>query len=252
MNSYMCANRLDFSVLEYQNIAADFNTRIMWPVNLTANDSKYTTVTNAWREWGWLGNQPLNTRIGRFVSIVSGSKSYNMSFASNPPAKLQVQIQKKSPQGNNSNYVIVSIYYPLPYMIRVVYKNAFVDPILLTNYNNTTPGFTRSLNTSQCGSNMYNYVNNTISFVVTEGYDCVFSVEVADTIQLSTQVAMSITAFFSSNSTITNFINNLCAFLNIKDTSTVKIVGVYSNTTTATSVVVVITPSISNTGPSIS
>lgn len=58
MNAYMCPKRLDFSVLEYQNIAADFNTRIMWPVNLTANHSQYTTVTNAWREWDWLGNQP--------------------------------------------------------------------------------------------------------------------------------------------------------------------------------------------------
>jgi len=252
MNAYMCPSRLDFSVLEYQSIAADFNTRIMWPVNLTANTSSYTTVTNAWREWDWLGTQPLNHRIGRFVSIVVSNKTYNMSFISNPPAKLQLQIQKKSPQGNNSNYVIVSIYYPVPNMIRVVYKNAFVDPILLTNFNNTTPGFARNLNTSQCGSNMYNYLNSTISFVVTEGYDCVFSVEVADTIQLSTQVAMSISAFFASNSTITNFINNLCAFLNIKDTSTVKIVGVYSNTTSTTSVVVVITPSTNNTGPSIS
>ena len=35
MNAYMCQNRLDFGVLEYQNIAADFKTRIMWPVNLT-------------------------------------------------------------------------------------------------------------------------------------------------------------------------------------------------------------------------
>ena len=163
----MCPKRLDFGVLEYQSIAADFNTRIMWPVNLTANDSTYTTITNGWREWDWLGTQPLNLRFGRFVSIIRSGKSYNMSFESNPPAKLQVQIQRRNPLGNNSNYIIASIYYPLPNMIRVMYKNTIVDPILLTNYNNTTPGFARSLNTSQCGSNMYNYINSTITFVVT-------------------------------------------------------------------------------------
>ena len=248
----MCPNRLDFSVLEYQSIAADFNTRVMWPVNLTANTSNYTTVTNAWREWDYLEIQPLNRRIGRFVSIVASNKTYNMAFATNPPAKLQLQIKKRNPRGNNSNYVILNISYPIPNMIRVVYKNAFVDPALMTNFNSPTPGFSRSLNTSQCGSNMYNYVNSTISFVVTEGYDCVFSVEVADTIQLSTQVATSITAFFASNATVTNFINSLCAFLYIKDTSTVKIVGVFSISAAVTNVVVVITPSTSNIGPSIS
>jgi hypothetical protein len=50
MNGYMC-NRTDFAVLEYQSIAPDFKTRIMWPVNLTAEGSNYTTVTNGWREW---------------------------------------------------------------------------------------------------------------------------------------------------------------------------------------------------------
>jgi hypothetical protein len=51
MNAYMCPKRLDFSVLEYQNIAADFKTRIMWPVSLTADGTNYTTLTNGWRDW---------------------------------------------------------------------------------------------------------------------------------------------------------------------------------------------------------
>jgi hypothetical protein len=54
MNAYTCA-RSDFAALEYQNVAADFNTRIMWPVNLTYDGSNYTTITNGWREWDWLG-----------------------------------------------------------------------------------------------------------------------------------------------------------------------------------------------------
>ena len=51
MNAYSCPNRLDFGVLEYQSVAADFKTRIMWPVNLTYDGSNFTTQTNGWRDW---------------------------------------------------------------------------------------------------------------------------------------------------------------------------------------------------------
>ena len=50
MNAHIC-RRTDFAVLAYQSIAPDFNTRIMWPMNLTYDGAPYTTVTNAWREW---------------------------------------------------------------------------------------------------------------------------------------------------------------------------------------------------------
>jgi hypothetical protein len=87
MNAYFC-QRDDFAVLEYQNVAADFKSRIMWPVNLTYDRANYTTITNAWREWDWLGSEPLNHRFGRFVSIVRLNQTYNMTFASKPPEKL--------------------------------------------------------------------------------------------------------------------------------------------------------------------
>lgn len=57
----------------------------MWPVSLTYEGSSYTTVTNGWREWEWLGKEPQNKRFGRFVSIVRLSQAYNMTFASMPP-----------------------------------------------------------------------------------------------------------------------------------------------------------------------
>lgn len=56
MNAHMCQGREDFAALEYQNVAADFNTRIMWPVYLRFDGSNYTTATNGWRDWEWLGN----------------------------------------------------------------------------------------------------------------------------------------------------------------------------------------------------
>jgi hypothetical protein len=53
---------------------------------------------------------------------------------------------------------------------------------------------------------------------------------------------MNINDFFNSNSSLTNFINSLCALLNIVDTSTVKVVGVYSGSVT---LVAEITPPVS-------
>lgn len=160
-----------------------------------------------------------------------------------PPTKLQFQLQKRSPLGNSSNYVIVRLYYPLPNMIRTLYKGQIVDPILLTDYNNTTPGLSKSYNLTQCGSNAYFYNNYTISLVITEEIDCLVTIELADTIQLTTHFAMNISDFFNSNSSVTNFINNLCALLNIRDTSRVKVVGVYSGSTiVSTAITEPITP----------
>jgi hypothetical protein len=49
-----------------------------------------------------------------------------------------------------------------------------------------------------------------------------------DSITLTTHFAMDINSFFANNSTLTNFINNLMAILQISDTSRVKVVGVYT------------------------
>ncbi len=57
-------------MLEYESVAPDFNTRIMWPVNLTYDGGNWTSVTNGWREWEWNGGEPLNKRLGRFVSVL--------------------------------------------------------------------------------------------------------------------------------------------------------------------------------------
>ena len=48
---------------------------------------------------------------------------------------------------------------------------------------------------------------------------------------------MNISDFFNSNNILTNFINNLCALLNIVDTSRVKVVGVHSGSTAVTAVI---------------
>lgn len=87
INGHFC-KRTDFARLKYTSITSDFDTRITWPVNLTADGSNYTTITNGWRESQWNGTEPLNRRMGRFLSIVQLSKIYNMSFTSQPPTDM--------------------------------------------------------------------------------------------------------------------------------------------------------------------
>eukprot|EP00178_Gracilaria_changii_P001733 TRINITY_DN12424_c0_g1_i1.p1 TRINITY_DN12424_c0_g1~~TRINITY_DN12424_c0_g1_i1.p1 ORF type:complete len:205 (-),score=7.55 TRINITY_DN12424_c0_g1_i1:995-1609(-) len=55
MNGHHCV-REDFGVMEYESIAPDFNTRIMWPVYLKYEGGTWNSTTNGWREWAWEGS----------------------------------------------------------------------------------------------------------------------------------------------------------------------------------------------------
>lgn len=111
INGYYC-ERDDFSVLEYESIASDYNSRIMWPVSLTYGN--WITQTNAFRGWNWVNGEPQNSRIGRFISIVQLSQVYNMSFAAMPPIDMRMQLQKRTPDGMPTDWIVVKLYYPFP------------------------------------------------------------------------------------------------------------------------------------------
>ena len=244
----MCTGREDFGVLEYQSVAADKQKRIMWPVYLFYTGGGYTTTTNGWSEWEWLGNEPMNLRFGRFVSIVTLNQTYNMTFASEPPHKLQLQIQKRTPSGDNNNWLRVKLHYPRPNTIRVLDKsNNVLDPILLTDLNNTASGVKSDLDVATCGSYYYFYTNYTTEFVVTEDPNCLITIELTESVQLTTHFSLPIDQFFNNNNAITNFINNLCALLNIVDTSRVKVVGVHSGSTVLTTSITSSTQNVSDT-----
>lgn len=151
---------------------------------------------------------------------------------------MQFQLQKRTTVGDNTKFVVVKIYYPLPNAIKVSVNNNVIKPILLTDLPGTsTPGLQSNLDTTQCGSNIYFYSNYTISFVVTEAQNCLVRVFLSDTVQLTTHFSMNITDFFDNANILTNFVNNLCALLNIQDTSRVKVVGVFSGSVTVTALV---------------
>ena len=154
-----------------------------------------------------------------------------MTFASEPPEKLEVQIQKRTPTGDNNNYAIFKLHYPKPNSIRVSKGGVEVDPKLVK-----TSGV-EPLNTSNCGDNVYFYNNYTIIFVVTEAKDCLITVYLTETVQLTTHFAMNASAFYSNSSMQTKFIDRLSALLGITDQSRVKIVGVYDGSAIVVSTV---------------
>jgi len=110
--------------MEYESIAPDYNKRIMWPVYINYDGGKWRSVTNGWREWEWMGPEPLNLRIARFWSIVKLHKTYNVTFSSNPPSDMRYQLQKRlQPYGDPTDWLIIRVYYALPNTLEVLVKN---------------------------------------------------------------------------------------------------------------------------------
>ncbi len=139
-----------------------------------------------------------------------------------PPEDMTFKMQKRLPQGNASDWVIVKLMYPKPNSIRVEVNGQPIKPISLLDNNGEVP-----LNTSLCGSNKFFYQNYTIHFVVTGDPNCKVRVTLTNSIQLTARFAMNIDDFFNEDG-VTKFINRMCALLQINDTSRVKVVGIYT------------------------
>lgn len=157
-----------------------------------------------------------------------------MTFASNPPDDMRLQLQKRIPAGNASDWIIVKLYYPFPNSIEVSVGGTVVKPISLLVNNGENP-----LDTTICGSNKFFYKNYTVHFVITGDLNCLVRVRLTSAVQLSLHFSMNINDFFSNNGP-TRLVDRMCAILGIVDQSTVKIVGVYSG---STNVVMQISPS---------
>lgn len=99
MNGHYCL-RQDLAPLEYESIAPDYNLRSVWPVYLKYDGGLWNSTTNAVREWAWAGNEPLNRRLDRFISVIVLNQTYNMTFESSPPIDMRFQIQQRTTIGN--------------------------------------------------------------------------------------------------------------------------------------------------------
>lgn len=224
MNGHYCTVE-DIGVLEYESIAPDFNTGISFPVYLSYDGGSFTTATNGWRQWEWQGLEPLNKRLNRFVSIVPLNRIYNMTFASQPPIDMRFQFQRRTIDGDNSEFIMIKLHYPRPNSIRVMNRGNIIAPITLLDNNGE-----EQISNSTCGSNKFFYENNTIHFVVTGDASCQVRVSLTNSVQLTARFEMEVDDFFNLNGT-TQFIDRMCALLKITDTSRMKVVGIYTGST---------------------
>lgn len=48
----------------------------------------WTNEINAYREWEWEGNEPLNHRLMRFIGVAELGHQYNVTFASQAPTDI--------------------------------------------------------------------------------------------------------------------------------------------------------------------
>ena len=55
----------------------------------------------------------------RFVTNIVANKTYNMTYDSNPPDPLEIQLQQSTEAGDVNTYVVIKLYYPFPNMIQV-------------------------------------------------------------------------------------------------------------------------------------
>lgn len=76
VNGYFCGNTT-LAVLEYQSLAADSETRRVWPVETLFLSRNFSTSTNAWRResWGW-GNTQKIIRPSLFLTVLELNSSY--------------------------------------------------------------------------------------------------------------------------------------------------------------------------------
>lgn len=154
-----------------------------------------------------------------------------MSFDSQPPTDMLFSFSLPSWTGDNTQWVGIKIYYPVPNAITVTHSNGSAtksiiasDPDNITNY------------VDRCGTNKYFYKNNTIHFIVTADANCKVRVTLTSSVQVTARLSVNIDDFYGSNG-ITTFLDQMTAFLNIP-TNRLKIVGVYSGSTIVDAVIV--------------
>lgn len=143
-----------------------------------------------------------------------------MTFSAQPPSDARFFLQKRIPQGNNSDWVAIWIYYPVANAITVMANNKISnDSILATSDEDVLNRKTI------CGANKYFYKNGTVAFIVTGGNDCQVRVSLNSNVQITARLVVSITTFFN-NGGVATFVDRMCSFLNIS-TNRMKVVGVY-------------------------
>ena len=142
--------------------------------------------------------------------------------------------QRTTLSGDSNNWIILSIYFPIQNSIRIFVNGQRQSPIITTDI--TVSHLRRELNTSLCGDNIYFLKNSTIKIVVTSAQDCIITLSVADSIELSATFDITPSAFMT-DSVMNSYIDNIANLLSITDLSRIKIVGVHTGSTVVDTVI---------------
>lgn len=72
-NAFKCTTT-EFALLEWEGVSVDRAKKV--PVPVTISNEHFSHKLNIWREWGWLGSEPMNTRFNRFVALATANKRH--------------------------------------------------------------------------------------------------------------------------------------------------------------------------------
>ena len=215
-NGQLCDGVI-FGILEFQNDGADQRRRIVAPVNISSKNMVNTL--NEWREWKWEGPEPLDQRLARLNGLVELNSSISMIFETVVPEELKIKLLKGK---GNVDYLIISIKYERPNAVevwnlinRTLIKSFRIDQNIDLNTHNM-----------ECGANIYDASNRTITFVLTNKDDCLLKIRTIDCIKVSLRMETTVEDFFKNDGEST-FIDKISAFLNL-DLSRVRIVNIRS------------------------
>jgi len=137
---------------------------------------------------------------------------------------MRFQLQRRTTAGNNSDWIAVTIYYPVANAIIVLIGQTPVNSTILATSDEDVTN-----RSTICGASKYFYTNGTIAFIVTGDMDCQVRVTLTSNVQITSRLMVPIDTFFNSGGVAT-FLDLMCAFLNIT-TDRLKVVGVYSGST---------------------
>lgn len=120
-NAYFCEANTNtlFGRLQYASLAGDSQTRETWPVTLSYNGLNVASTTNGWKQYGLtsFNGAVSNYRYSRFLSLVQLKKDYTINFNQQPPSDMILSLSLPEINGDNSQYLSVSIKYNNPNVI---------------------------------------------------------------------------------------------------------------------------------------
>ena len=218
-NGRLCEGK-NFGIIEFQNDGPDQRMRLISPLNVTSDIMKNTL--NEWREWKWIGTDPMDKRLARFNGMVQTNVSINMEFEVVVPEELKLKLEHFP---GEFWWTVIKIQYERPNVIEVwnMVNKTFIKPYKKTDNVNLTD---LALNPQQCGANIYDPDNSTIQFVLNSELNCILKVRTIDSVRITLHYATTVEDFYK-NTGEASFFDKIRAFLGI-DMARIRIAGIRS------------------------